>query len=159
MFVFLYTMTDMHPDSPPMPHRERVAWLSLIAIALTFGPYTLFITTSPPTAPLPDLRTMAFFAATTLSQALLLGIGHLWIRARWPEDARLPADERDRAIAQRAVGAAYHVLIVGMILVGCVMPFVATGWKLVNAAALTIVLAEIVHYGLTVWSYRKGRHA
>lgn len=158
MFVLLYTMTNMLNESPSMPHRERVAWLSLLAMAVTFGPYMIHAALVPPSAPLPDLRTMGIFAATALAQAVILGIGHLWIRLRWPEDARVPADERDRAIARRSVSAAYHVLIAGMILVGCVMPFTSGGWKLVNAAAFTIVIAEVVHYGMAAWCYRRGWH-
>jgi hypothetical protein len=47
------------------------------------------------------------------------------------------------------------VLIVGMILVGCVMPFGANGWAVVNVALFMIVAAEIVHYGVAVSSYRR----
>ncbi len=63
-----------------------------------------------------------------------------------------------RAISRRSLGAAYGVLIAGMILVGCVMPFHASGWKLINTAAAMIVRAEVVHYGVAVSSYRRGWH-
>jgi hypothetical protein len=46
------------------------------------------------------------------------------------------------------------VLIAGMILVGCIMPFSSTGWTIVNAAILWIVAAEVVHYSIVVASYR-----
>lgn len=141
-----------------MPYREKVAWLSLIAMAVTFGPYFTMMALVPPTEPMPDLRTMAWFAGTALTQALILGFGHLVLRRKSPQDARVPADERDRAIARRSIGAAYYVLIVGMILVGIVMPFNKAGWQLINAAIMMIVLAEVVHYGVSVWSYRRGVH-
>jgi hypothetical protein len=42
-----------------------------------------------------------------------------------------------------------------MILVGCVMPFNASGWRIVNAALAMIVAAEVVHYATVVFSYRR----
>ena len=56
---------------------------------------------------------------------------------------------------RRSVTFAYYVLIVGMILVGCVMPFHSSGWEIVNAALFMIVAAEIVHYAIIVISYRR----
>ena len=69
-----------------------------------------------------------------------------------------PADERDRAISRRSLGAAYYVLIAGVILVGCVMPFQSAGWRLINAAVAAIVLAEVVRYGVAAYCYRRGFH-
>lgn len=139
-----------------LPHREKVAWLSLLAIFLSFGPYFTLMALDPPTAPLPDVRTMTLFAVTVGVQLSIQIAGQVWFRVRSPEDARAQADERDRAIARRSVGAAYYVLIVGMIVVGCVMPFNSGGWHLINAALAAIVLAEVVHYGLAAWGYRRG---
>ncbi len=141
-----------------LSHREKVAWLSLATLAVTFGPYLIAMAANPPSRPLPDLRTMSFFASAAVAHLVLLGGGHLWLRMRFPADARAPADERDRAITLRALGAAYYVLIVGMIVVGCVMPFNSAGWKLINTAVAMIVLAQLVHYGVAAWSYRRGWH-
>lgn len=30
------------------------------------------------------------------------------------------------------------------------------GWDLVNAATAAIFVAEAIHYGVAVWSYRRG---
>ena len=45
----------------------------------------------------------------------------------------------------------------GMILVGVVMPFTESGWAITNAALFMIIVAEVVYYGIVVFSYR--RHA
>jgi hypothetical protein len=42
-----------------------------------------------------------------------------------------------------------------MILVGYVMPFNSGGWTIINAALFMIVAAELVHYGMVVFSYRR----
>jgi hypothetical protein len=41
-----------------------------------------------------------------------------------------------------------------MILVGCIMPFSSSGWRIVDAAVFMIVAAEIVRHGVIVVSYR-----
>lgn len=139
-----------------MPYREKTAWLSLLAMLLTFGPYfALTATHILPTEPMPNLRLLGWFALTAIVQMLILGIGHLYLRRSSAQEARLPLDERDQAIMRRSVSSAYYVLIAGMILVGCVMPFSSSGWSIINAALFMIVAAEIVHYGVVVVSYRR----
>lgn len=139
-----------------MPYREKIAWLSLAAMAVTFGPYFVEASLDPfRGAPAPNLPQMGLFAVTTLTQAAILLLGRLYLRSRSPDDARIPPDERDLAIERRSIYAAYFMLLAGMIIVGCIMPFTATGWKLVNAAVFMIVAAEVVHYGVVAFSYRK----
>ncbi len=137
-----------------MPYREKTAWLSLIAMAVTFGPYFTVTANSIPQA-LPNLRQLGLFAIAAMVQMLILGIGHLYLGRRSPQDARTPPDERDRTIMRRSISSAYYVLIAGMILVGCVMPFRSSGWTIINAALFMIVAAEVVHYSVVVFSYRR----
>ena len=139
-----------------MPYREKTAWLSLIAMAVTFGPYFAISAASPPPGEvLPNLRQLGLFAVAAIAQMLILGLGHLYLSRRSPEDVHTPPDERDLAIARRSMTFAYYVLIGGMILVGCVMPFSSSGWTIINAALVMIVAAEVVHYGVVALSYRK----
>ena len=139
-----------------MPYREKTAWLSLLAMVVTFGPYfTMIATRSLPSEPMPNLRQLGLFAVTAIVQMLILGVGHLYLRRASAQDARMPLDERDQAIQRRSVSCAYYVLIAGMILVGCVMPFNSSGWSIVNAALFMIIAAEVVHYGVVVFSYRR----
>lgn len=104
---------------------------------------------------LPNLRQLGLFAVAAIVQTLIGGVGHLYLDRRSPQDARTPPDERDRAIMGRSISSAYYVLIAGMILVGCVMPFSSSGWTIINAALVMIVAAEVVHYGVVVLSYRR----
>jgi hypothetical protein len=138
-----------------MPYRERTAWLSLIAMAVTFGPYFTIVAVHPLPVTLPNLRQLGLYAVTAVIQLIILGIGHLYLRHEAPQEARTPPDERDSAIMRRSISSAYYVLIVGMILVGCVMPFRSSGWTIINAALFMIVAAEVVHYGVVVLSYRR----
>lgn len=138
-----------------MSYREKVAWLSLLAMAVTFGPYFTITALNPPDATLPNFAQMKLLAITTITQVIILAIGHLVLRSRSPEEARAPLDERDLVIKQRSVSAAYYFLIGGMILVGCIMPFTDTGWRIVNSALFMIVLSLVLHDGLIVLAYRR----
>jgi len=139
-----------------MPYREKIAWLSLIAMAVAYIPYFAVIDAGYlPARPMPDLRQIVFLSAVSVARVLILGIGYLFIRHGSPQEARIPPDERDRAIDSRSVGAAYYVLMAGMILVGCFMPFSSSGWPIVNATIFMIVVAEVVRYGLAVFHYRR----
>jgi hypothetical protein len=139
-----------------MPYREKTAWLSLLAMIATFGPYfTIVAMRSGPSDPMPNLRQLGLFAVIAIVQMLILGVGHLYLRRGSVQEARLPPDERDQAITRRSISSAYYVLIAGMILVGCVMPFNSSGWSIVNAALFMIIAAEAVRYGVAVFSYRR----
>lgn len=139
-----------------MTYREKSAWLMLFAFAVTYGPYFAIVGSGVlPKAPLPDFHQLGLFAKTVVAQIVILIIGHVVLAARSPREVRAAADERDRAIEQRALTAAYYVLFFGMIVVGCIMPFTDRGWRIVNSALFMIVAAELVHYGVTVVSYRR----
>jgi hypothetical protein len=138
-----------------MSYREKIAWLSLIAMAVAYGPYFTFVARGPISwEPLPHLHPLALFALASIVRMFILGAGFLYFRVAFPRQERPPLDERDRAIDSRSISAAYYVLIGGMILVGCFMPFSSTGWTIVNAAIFWIVVAEVIRYSAVVASYR-----
>lgn len=140
-----------------MPYREKSNLLALAAMLLAYIPYFTIVAATPVDAePMPNLRLLGLFAAVSILRMVVLGAGYLWFRVRTPEDVREKADERDRAIERRSMAVAYYVLIFGMILVACIMPFTAAGWEIVNAGLFAIVLAEIIRCGVAAVSYRRG---
>ncbi|HEY0076656.1 MAG TPA: hypothetical protein VGB77_21375 [Abditibacteriaceae bacterium] len=140
-----------------MPYREKIAWLYLIAMAATFGPYFTVVAANPPGEALPNLRQLGLYAVTACVQMLILGVGHLYLRCVSPQEAHTPPDERDLAIMRNSVSSAYYVMIAGMILVGGIMPFTSRGWSIVNAAIAMIAIAQIVSNGIAVLSYRRQK--
>jgi len=137
-----------------MPYREKTAWLALIAIAVTYGPYFTLSAIFQP-VDVPNLPQLGLFAATTISQLIILGVGHIYLGMKAPQDRRMPPDERDQAIQRRSFQSAYYVLMMGMIVVGGIMPFTEHGWTIVNAAIMIMVISEVVQYSVTVISYRR----
>lgn len=140
-----------------MPYREKSNLLALAAMLVAYVPYFAIVPVTPSAAePMPNMRLLSLFAAVSFLRMLVLGAGYLWFRVRTPEDVREKADERDQAIARRSMAVAYYVLIIGMILVGAIMPFTFAGWTIVNAALFAIVLAEIIRCFVAAMSYRRG---
>jgi len=146
-----------------MPFREKSAWVAVAAMAVGYGGYFAAVATLPHQAvdgdpPWAVLKLFALLVAATIVRLLIIGVGTLAIRSASPDDARAPADERDRAIAGRSAAIAYYVMMTGMILVGMVMPFNAHGWAITNAALFAIVVAELARYGAIIAAYRRGWH-
>jgi hypothetical protein len=143
------------PKEASVPYREKTAWLSLLAMAAGFLPYFYTVSHLHPPSATPIVQALTLFLAAVIRQILVLIVGHVALRFTSPEDAKAPADERDRDFQRRSVVAAYYVLLTSMIVVGCVMPMNRQGWDIFNAAVFAIVVAETVHYGATAWFYRR----
>jgi hypothetical protein len=154
--IISYISSIVNQGGREMSYREKFAWLSLIAMVVTYVPYFAIVAAGYfPARPLPDLHLLSLFAAVSIVRVLILGIGYLCLRLASPEEASTPLDERDRAIKSRSTSFAYYVLIAGMIKVGCFMPFLSSGWTIVNAALFMIVTAEVVREGVVVFCYRR----
>ncbi len=139
-----------------MPYREKTAWLYLAAMAVTFGPYFAVVATGTfAGAPMPNFRQLAFYGVVAVAQMLILGVGHLVLRSRSPEEACMPLDERGLAIERHSMSLAYYALMAGMILVGILMPFLESGWTIVNAAIFAIFVAQVLQNGAVVVAYRR----
>ncbi len=140
--------------------RERIAWVWLAALIVVFGSY--FVSISVMRQSLADASfstQIGLLAAALATLGLVVGIDRLIALVRNSGTEPDMIDERDKLIELRSSSVAYYVLIVGMILVGCVMPFSTGGWDIVHAALFAILVAELVHHGLVVLGYRMGWHA
>lgn len=147
----------MAHETLPLPYREKTARLALVAMVISYVPFFIIAAVLPPGPP-PHLKLLAAFAAVSVLRLLILGGGHLGLRLKAPEDAKVPADERDRAIARKAASASYYLLMAGALAIGCFMPFYTGGWNIVAATLFVVVAVEIVRCALVVADYRRDRH-
>lgn len=136
-----------------MSSLEKRAWLTLWSMCPAYGVY-FAVQIAAPGLFTTLLQRLGFLAVVASVHALVHVIGLLAIR-HGERGEELLADERDRAIDARATRAAYFVLLTGLIVVGVVMPFSDSGWKLVNAALFWVVLAEAMRNALIVLGYRR----
>jgi len=137
-----------------MAWREKTAWITLVAMGVTYGVYFTLISRQS----LSTVAMLELFAVVTVLQVIAVVIVTAVLAALSSEEARARPDERDRAVARRGASIAYFVLIVGVITVGVIMPFRDSGWRLTNAALFALVIAETVRYLTVVVSYRRGWH-
>lgn len=141
-----------------MAFREKSAWLTLVTMVVAYTIYFTMIGLAARGGEPHLLDIIWIFGPIAATQGLAVIAGSIFLALQSRGEARAPADERDRAIARRAANIAYYVLLVGMILVGVVMPFTDTPFRTVNAALLAIVLAEATRYAFVLLSYRRGWH-
>ena len=140
-----------------MAQKERFAWVWLIALTATLGSYFVFVEILGVADSTPSFLTQISGLAIALTAlAAIVGINALVAFARQTSTLAIETDERDQLIEQRSTKAAYHVLIAGMIFVGCVLPFSKGGWEIVNTALLVIAISEVTRCVLIVRGYRRG---
>lgn len=141
-----------------MAFKEKLAWVTLGSMLIAYGAYFAKLASAARAGPPPMMNMLIWFAGITIAQVIAIAIVTAVLAILAQREANAPADERDRAIARRAGNSAYYVLMVGVILVGVVMPFSEPAWKIINAALLSLVVAEAVRYILIILSYRRGWH-
>lgn len=139
-----------------MAFREKIAWLTLLTMLATYGVYFGVLGPSVKFGANRLLDVIWTFGMVSIAHAVAMIAGSVVMAIVWRREASARADERDRAIARRGATIGYYVLIVGMILVGVVMPFSDPPWKIVNAALAAIVVAETVHQAIVLLGYRRG---
>jgi uncharacterized membrane protein (DUF485 family) len=141
-----------------MAFREKIAWLELVTMLVT---YLVYFAIVGPAAGFGEARMLDIvwsFGPLAAAHGLAVMVGAVVIAVTATKEAQARADERDRAIARRGATIGYYVLILGMIVVGGVMPFSEPPWKIVNTALLAIVLAEVSNQVVVLLSYRRGWH-
>lgn len=141
-----------------MAFREKIAWLTLGTMLVAYGVYFGVVGPSVDFGARRMLDIVWTFGLVATAHAVAMIVGSIVIAVMATKEASARADERDRAITRRGATVGYYVLILGMILVGVVMPFTEPAWKIVNTALLAIVIAETVCQIVVLLSYRRGWH-
>lgn len=134
-----------------MPILEKRAWLTLWTMCPGYLVYFLIQAAYPELTPT-HLSRFGLLALIAGLHAVGYITGELVMR-RQHRGESLHGDERDQGIDARATRAAYFLLLAGTILVGMVMPFTDSGWKVANAALFFIVLSETLRVLLTLRGY------
>ncbi|HEY0026793.1 MAG TPA: DUF2178 domain-containing protein [Allosphingosinicella sp.] len=139
-----------------MAFREKIAWLTLATMLVAYSAYFGFVGPSVGFGERHLVDILWSFGLVAGVHATAMIVGAIAIAVTATREANAGADERDRAIDRRASNIAYYVLLLGMILVGVVMPFSEPPWKIVNTALAAVVAAEAIRHAVILLSYRRG---
>ncbi len=138
-----------------MAFQEKIEWLTLTAMVIAYGIYFSLVAAFPTGPTL--METLWLFARISVAQIIVVTIGAILLALAFRNESQAKSDERDRAISRRGAAIAYYVLLIGVILVGVVMPFEQPpAAKMVNASLFILVIAEAVRHVVMLVSYRRG---
>lgn len=138
-----------------MSFREKSAWITFVSLVVAFTPF-FFFSYQALTGQLGHgrARTLAFLLIAGF--VVLEVVLHAAAAALSPQDARTPRDERERLIAMRAAHAAYPVLLAGGLASAAVIHVTTSAWVMQQAVLFTVVLAELVKFGVQIVLFRRG---
>ena len=139
----------------PLSFREQSAWISLLAYAGLYGYYfvTLFgaiVAGRGGTFAYSQLLVRVMFLLVVVEVLLQVAIS-----LRSPKEATAPADERERLIALKATGVAFHVVMIGAATICAAIALGAPAFYTTNGLFLAIVLAEVARNTSQVVSFRR----
>jgi hypothetical protein len=138
-----------------MSFREKIHWAAFIGIAGAFGWYFLSYPWS-----IVDTRAGIAAIAGMLVPVTIIIIGLMSITAatlaiRYPKEAHLKEDERERSIHLRGTHAAYYPLVIGSYgILGASFNQLSTALT-INLLLAVIISAELVRVGWQLWLYRR----
>ncbi len=138
-----------------MSFREKLHWAAFIGLTGAFGWYFL-------TYPWAIVGTRAGIGAVagmlvpvTLIIIGLMSVTAAYLAMRYPKEANLREDERERGIHLRGTHAAYYPLVLGVY--GAIIAIFnhVSGAALLNLLIAIVVSAELVRVGWQLWLYRR----
>ncbi len=139
----------------PLSFREQSAWISLLAYVALYGYYFVMLFSAIATG-----RGATFSYGPLLVRVMFLLVVievllQVAISLRSPKEATAPADERERAIALKATGVAFHVVMIGAATICAAIALGAPAIYTTNGLFLAIVLAEVARNTSQVVYFRR----
>jgi uncharacterized membrane protein len=139
-----------------MSFREKLHWAAFLGIAGAFGWYFIAY-------PWPLVHGNAGLGATagmlvpvTIIIIAVMSVVAAYLAIRYPRDASLREDERERGIHLRGTHMAYYPLIIGVWLNAIAIFYHPSLGVTLNMLLATAVLAELVRVGWQLWLYRRS---
>lgn len=139
-----------------MSFREKLHWAAFVGILGAFGWYFL-------TYPWDIVGTRTGIGVVagklvvvTIIIIALMSVTAAYLAIRYPKDAQLKEDERERDIHLRGTHAAYYPLVLGVYGLLVAAFWGASGAVMLNLILAVVVTAELIRVGWQLWLYRKG---
>jgi hypothetical protein len=132
-----------------MLFREKIHWAAFVGLGGAFSWYFLSYPWAGIGAAAGKLVPVAIIII------LLMSVTAAYLAIRYPKDAHLKEDERERAIHLRGTHAAYYPLVLGVYALLVAVFWGFSGAALLNLLLAIVVFAELVRVGAQLWLYRR----
>jgi hypothetical protein len=140
-----------------MSFREKIDWLSFCTMCL-FSIYFFEIARGLITGSHisgPDYF-FKLFGGLVFVQLAIQVVAQVLMAIRSPQDAKTPADERERLIEVKAIRPAYALLFVGCLLTIGTMNMGLSTWQFAQCILFAIWMAELLRYGTRLYYHRRA---
>ena len=137
-----------------MSFREKSAWILLFCIALVFGIYFSAVLLAM-TGRLAYSQTFELFFEMVVVFVVLSIVLHAVVALRAPQDAKTPADEREKLISLRADRVAGYTLAVGVFVAIYTIHIGASSRELAHAVLLAFAVSQLAKYGMAIRLHRR----
>lgn len=139
-----------------MSFREKIHWAAFIGIAGAFGWYVLTYPWSIVDTPAGIAAIAGMLVPVTIIIIALMSVTAGYLAIRYPKEANMKEDERERGIHLRGTHAAYYPLVLGGYGIMVALFNQLSIGLLINLLLGVIFTAEMVRVGAQLWFYRKG---
>ncbi len=136
-----------------MSFREKSAWITLLTVLVCFGVY--FGAVVGGLTP-PGLHAVHLLLGCVIVLVVLQIALHIIAAATSPNDARAPADERERLIQMRSHTIGYYVLVVLILSLGIPGHLGHSVPEMLNFALLDLVIATLAVSAAQIVMFRRG---
>lgn len=141
-----------------MSFREKTHWAAFAGLLVAFGWYFLAYPWNIIDTPAGVGTVAAMLVPVTIIIIAVIATTAAVLAIRFPKEANLKEDERERYIHIRGTHLAYYPLVLG-----CWGNLIAIFYRFtpgvyLNLLIATVVLAELVRVGSQLYYYRRGWH-
>ena len=153
IFYIEFIESNMETD---MSFREKLHWAAFVGIAGAFGWYFLTFPWALVNSQEGIGAVAGMLVPVTIIIIAIMSAVAAFLAIRFPREASLKEDEREREIHRRGTHAAYYPLVLG---VYGLLVAVFWGWSgalLLNLVLAVVVSAELVRVGTQLLLYRRG---
>jgi hypothetical protein len=139
-----------------MSFREKIHWAAFIGIAGAFGWYFLRYPWSIVDTPAGIGAIAGMLVPVTIIIIGLMSVTAGYLAIRYPKEAHLKEDERERGIHLKGTHAAYYPLVIGSYGLMVAMFNQLSTALLINLLLGVVITAELVRVGAQLIAYRRS---
>ncbi len=139
-----------------MSFREKIHWAAFVGIAGAFGWYFLSYPWSIVATPAGIVAIAGMLVPVTLIIIGLMSVTAAYLAIRYPKEAHLKEDERERGIHLKGTHAAYYPLVLGSYGIMIALFNQLSTAMLINLLLAVVIGAELVRVGAQLLAYRRG---